>query len=561
MLTGLMQQVPLSLNLVRERVADLFPGKHVTTRFKTGIHRATYADILDRAARLANFIRGNGVERGSRVATLAWNSHRHLELYLAVPCMGAVLHTINARMTASDVAQLLAHANDEMLFVDRSIWDVIGADINLPPCVRHLVVMEDEAPEAAGSNFPASVVCHDYEEAIGRYASVFAWPSLDENEAAGLCYTSGTTGEPKGVLYSHRSTTLHTLACLFADGIAMRERDVCMPAVPMFHANAWGFPYAALMAGAELALPCRQTDPASLVELIEAAQVTMATAVPTVWLGFLSYLKADASALGRVSSLKRLPVGGAAIGQSFIEEFAKLGIDVMHCWGMTEISPLGLTNSGRSSLDAEELRASRTAQGLPIPGCRLRIVDDNGMRCPSDGRSSGELQISSPWAAAAYFNRVDTVSDSFVVDGERTWLRTGDVATIDPNGFVRIVDRAKDLIKSGGEWISSQALELQLMNHPDIREAAVIGRPDPKWQERPVACVVLQRDTPEARVHFEEQFRPYLARFFSKWQIPEEVLFWNELPKGKTGKIDKIALRKNTSADLPFGRANYAPPS
>ncbi len=553
MLAGLMQQVPLTLNMIRERVETLYPNKAVTTRYPAGITVATYADVLQRAARLASYLHASGIKRGTRVATLAWNSQRHLELYLAVPCMGAVLHTINARLSAPDITKLLAHAGDQILFVDHSIWRSLGADLQPPPCVRQVVIMEDE-DVAAGKLDPSApnIPTRLYEDLLSDQPSTFEWPMLDENEAAGLCYTSGTTGDPKGVLYSHRSTTLHTLACLFADGIAMRERDVCMPAVPMFHANAWGFPYAAMMAGAALALPCRQTDPTSLLELIEHAGVTMATAVPTVWLGFLDRLRSDRESLYRIASLKRLPIGGAAVSRSLIDGFAELGIDVMHCWGMTEISPLGLTNVERSDLEANERGASRTAQGLPIPGCTLCIVDDTGMRLPHDGVAAGELQISSPWAAAAYFDGPANVNgsrpgSSFVFDQGREWLRTGDIATIDLHGYVRIVDRVKDLIKSGGEWISSQALELQLMNHPDVREAAAVGRPDPKWQERPVACITLHRDTPDARAEFRKQLGEYLSRSFPKWQIPEEVSFWPELPKGKTGKIDKIALRKQLS--------------
>ena len=548
MLAGLMQQMPLTLNLVRERVAELYPNKTVTTRYHDRLHVVSYAELLDRAGQVANFLSEIGIGRGMRVATLAWNSHRHLELYLAVPCMGAVLHTINARLLAPDIARLLAHADDQVLFVDRSIWSTIGTDIELPRAIRHVVIMEDVSDPSLDPRVAAGVSASCYEDAIAGHGSAFAWPALDENAAAGLCYTSGTTGDPKGVLYSHRSTTLHTLACLFADGIAMRERDVCLPAVPMFHANAWGFPYAALMAGASLALPCRQTDPASLVELIEAAQVTMATAVPTVWIGFLGHLRENPAAKERISSLKRLPVGGAAIGQSFIDDFAPLGIDVMHCWGMTEISPLGLTNIARSDLDADDTRMTRTAQGLPIPGCTLRAVDADGIRCPRDGKTPGELQIASPWAAAAYFEGSTGApaksADSFVADEGRIWLKTGDIATIDRFGYVRIVDRAKDLIKSGGEWISSQALELQIMNHPDVREAAAIGRPDPKWQERPVICVALHSDSSDDRARFEREYRAYLAEFFPKWQIPDDVIFCAELPKGMTGKIDKIALRK-----------------
>lgn len=549
MLAGLMQPVPLTMNLIRERMAALYPNKTVTTRYPSGIRTASYEEVLTRAGGLANFLKDCGLERGARVATLAWNSQRHLELYLAVPCMGAVLHTINARLASADITNLLAHAQDRVLFVDKSIWRT-HAGLQLPDCVRHVVLMEDETAQALTSEAAGpGVAFQHYEDMLKRQSSDFAWPVLDENEAAGLCYTSGTTGDPKGVLYSHRSTTLHTMSCLFADGIAMRERDVCMPAVPMFHANGWGFPYAALLAGASLALPCRETDPRSLVELIAQAKVTMATAVPSVWLAFLEHLKSDGAAREEIASLERLPIGGAAVSGALIDGFAGLGIDVMHCWGMTEISPLGLTNFARSDLDAAERSVSRTAQGLPIPGCTLRIVEETGARCPHDGVASGELQISSPWAAAGYFDGVSNAQGarpalSFVTDEGRDWLRTGDIATIDMHGYVRIVDRAKDLIKSGGEWISSQALEFQLMNHPDVREAAAVARPDPKWQERPVACICLHTDTAESRARFEKTLRGYLLEFFPKWQIPDEVMFWSELPKGKTGKIDKITLRK-----------------
>lgn len=549
MLAGLMQQVPLTLNMVRERIATLYADKTVVTRYPSGTTTARYSEVLVRAARIANFLKQQGVRRGSRVASLAWNSQRHLELYLAVPCMGNVLHTINARLAASDIEKLLLHANDEVLFVDHSLWRALEPDLSLPPCVRHVVVMEDEE---VGENLAKPLSHTDlslYEDVIASCGSDFEWPRLKEEEAAGLCYTSGTTGDPKGVLYSHRSTTLHTFACLFADGIGMRERDVCMPAVPMFHANAWGFPYAALMAGASLALPCRQTDAVSLVELIEAAGVTMATAVPTVWLGFLDHLRSYPASLERIRSLKRLPIGGAAVGRALIDGFSERGIEVMHCWGMTEISPLGLTNVRRSDLDPQQEQESRTAQGIPIAGCAMRLVDENGKTCPHDGTSSGELQVSSPWAAMAYFGGSDDGAvlkpvSSFIVNDQREWLRTGDIATIDARGYVRIIDRAKDLIKSGGEWISSQALELQLMNHPDVKEAAAVSRPDPKWQERPVACVVLHNDSTENRTRLEQNLPGFLSSFLPRWQIPEDISFWDELPKGRTGKIDKISLRK-----------------
>ena len=383
---------------------------------------------------------------------------------------------------------------------------------------------------------------------------IFEWPRLDENEAAGLCYTSGTTGDPKGVLYSHRSTTLHTFACLFADGIGMRERDVCMPAVPMFHANAWGFPYAALMAGAALALPCH--DRSSEPDRIDRA-----------CRGHHGHRRAD--------GLARFP-RSAEIGQPCVaaHRYAQAladrrrgrqpGVDRWVCrfWHRRD-ALLGNDRDIAARVDqcrAVGPRYSRAKRdpnraGIAYSGIALRIVDDKGARARHDGAATGELQVNSPWAAAAYFKGTQSADgikpvESFVLDEGREWLRTGDIATIDPHGYVRIVDRAKDLIKSGGEWISSQALELQLMNHPDVREAAAVGRPDPKWQERPVACVALHHDTPDTRARFALQFDEYLSASFPKWQIPDEVIFWSELPKGKTGKIDKIALRKHI-AEFP----------
>ncbi len=545
-MNGLMQNVPLTLNLIRERVADLYLSKRVTTHFSTGFHQTTYGEVLARSSKLASFLSKAGVRHGDRVATLAWNSHRHLELYLAIPCMGAVLHTLNVRLSIPDISKLLDHASDSVLFVDRSVWSGIKAEVILPKSLKCVVVCEDEA-ETDTDAIDSRVTVLKYEDAIADFQPLYDWPHLDELSAAGLCYTSGTTGDPKGVLYSHRSTVLHTFSCLFADGIAMRESDVCMPVVPMFHANAWGFPYAAMLAGASLALPCRNTDPDTLFELIDDAKVTLATAVPTVWLKVLEALKSNAAVREKLTTLRRLPIGGAAVNKALIDGFAEFGIEVMHCWGMTEISPLGLTNFTRSDIDPADDAKRKTAQGIAIPGCRARIVDDQGLRCIADGKTSGELQVSSPWAASSYFNGKDDEgsrpTSSFTFSEGREWLRTGDVATIDRYGYVSIVDRTKDLIKSGGEWISSQALESQLLNHPDVLEAAVVARLDATWQERPVACVSLREPAPEVERRFVLEMPSYLARYFAKWQIPKEVEFFGELPKGKTGKIDKHELR------------------
>jgi len=543
-----MQDVPLTLDLVRDRVESLYAAKTVTTRFPGALVSATYAEVLERSGRLAAALAEAGVRQGDRVATLAWNAQHHLELYLAVPCMGAVLHTINARLPAETIVLLLEQAEDRVLVADRSLLARLDG-VALPACVR-LVVATDDRAEGSPCDRPAA----DYEALLASSKPTFDWPELDERQASGLCYTSGTTGSPKGVLYSHRSTVLHTMACLFADGIAMRERDVCMPVVPMFHANAWGFPYAALLAGASLALPCRQTDPESLAALIESAGVTMATAVPTVWLDVLDALRSGRLSRERLATLKRIPMGGAAVSEALIAGFAAFGIEVTHCWGMTEISPLGLVNVPRTSLDSREAAAARSAQGLPIPGCTVRTMTDNGKEAPRDGATPGELQIRSPWAADGYFdsaapgNRLPEAADgtsAFATDARgRRWLRTGDIATIDRYGYVRLVDRAKDLIKSGGEWISSQAVEGGILEHPDILEAAVVGRPDPRWQERPVAFVALRQDRRRRdEAEIGRELLAALSLHFAKWQLPDAIIVLPALPKGTTGKVDKMALR------------------
>lgn len=561
MIKSLMQDVPLTLNLMRERMDALYRNKSVVTRYPHQITRASYGALLDRAAQLAGLLRDLGVEKGDPVGTLAWNSQRHLELYVAVPCSGAVLHTINGRLAGSDVRRLIEHAGDRVLFVDFALLPVLAA-AGLPACLRHIIVLEDT--ESVTSLPPGECAGYlDYETELARFPVTFDWPELDEQDAAGLCYTSGTTGRQKGVVYSHRSTLLHSLACLFADGIAMRERDVCMPAVPMFHANAWGFPFAAMMAGASLALPWRQIDPVPLTELVEAAGVTVATAVPTVWLNVVEAIRSGTVSKERLRTLKRIPAGGAAVGRELIRAFDDLGIEMTHCWGMTEISPLGLVNVVRSTLSESEASLARETQGLPIPCCSVRTIDDDGVPCAHDGISAGELQIRSPWAAEAYFdpsmpdNRLEEAdgSSSFSHDNKgRKWLRTGDVATIDPNGYVRLVDRKKDLIKSGGEWISSLMLEERLLEHAAIREAAVVARPDPVWQERPVAFLSLRDDQDSATVLME--LRESLMATLPKWQVPEDIAVLPELPKGLTGKTDKIALR--TVARSMFDRSTSA---
>lgn len=528
MLRGLMQDVPLTLNMVRQRVEFLFLDKQVHT-LAAGQSRSTrYETLLDRVARLANALKALGVDRGSRVGTFLWNSQEHLELYLAIPCMGAVLHTINVRLAPSTIADIVRHAGDEVVIIGRSLcseWVRSGA----AKSVRKVVVVDDGL--ASPGELPDGAL--DYEELLNAQTSSFAWPELREDEAAGLCYTSGTTGTPKGVLYSHRSNTLHAMSCLFADGIALRERDVCMPVVPQYHANAWGFPYAALLAGANLAFVSRDADPATLASAIERFGVTISTAVPTVWGNLLQALESGSVSPKSLTSLKRLPVGGSAAPESLIDGFGDLGIEVIHCWGMTETSPLILVNSCKSTLPEADLARARTSQGLPLPGCSIRVVDETGAkRAPG---SPGELEVQSPWAAQGYFDNPE--AEAVRNDSSGPWLRTGDVATIDDEGYVRIVDRTKDLIKSGGEWISSLDMEAKLLELPQVLEAAVVSVPHPVWQERPFVFLSARGDVEQTEI------LNHLALTFAKWQLPDRIVLLDALPKGATGKVDKVSLR------------------
>ena len=548
MLPGLMQETPLGLRLIAMRAGDQFARRTVTTKTATGFVTATYGDVIVRAGRLASSLaREFGVRVGDRVGTLAWNSQAHLEVSIAVPGMGAVLHAINARLDPKTIASLIAEADDRVVFVDRVLLDLWG-QVDIPACVRAVVLLDGDGSggEAAAGAVSARVT--EGETLIAAGSVDFAWPILPENAALGLCFTSGTTGRPKGVLYSHRAIVLHSLAMLAADGIGLRERDVCLPIVQQFHANGWGFPYASLLAGASLAFAGKATDPDSLAATIAHAKVTVATAVPTVWAGLLDAVQAGRIGRDKLASLDRLPVGGAVASEKLIDGFGALGIRVMHCWGMTEISPLGTVNGGpRATLtDPAERLATRNAQGLTLPLCTIRIVDAQGGILARDGKATGELQITGPWVARGYFDAAapelgHRPPASFVADSDgTTWLKTGDLATIDAEGYVRLVDRAKDLVKSGGEWISSVMLEAALMDHPTVLEAAVIARPHPKWDERPVAYVV---STAGADVNTADLIL-HLSSRFAKWQLPDCIISVAQLPKGATGKIDKRALRE-----------------
>jgi fatty-acyl-CoA synthase len=534
-----MQEVPLTLHMIRERVGELYPEKGVATKTADGIRHRTYAEIIERVTRLAAALADLGIAAGDRVATFAWNSDRHLEIYLAVPCMGAVLHTLNPRLHPDQVRWIINHAEDRAIFYDASLEPALNA-IGETDTVAHRVRMndldDDSTPSIAGAT--------DYEELLAAAAGEFAWPELDERTAAAMCYTSGTTGDPKGVVYSHRSTVLHAMASLFADSNAVSERDVVLPIVPQFHANAWGVPYAAMMTGASLAMPGRfMADPPSIAALTEAEGVTVSAAVPTVWFGVLQAIKAGEVDPGSLRTLDRIVCGGSAVPEALMTAYDELGIRMIHAWGMTETSPLGSVARVKRSVAEDDVLRTRLTQGIPLPSLTVRLETEGGDIAPWDGETMGELQITGPWIADAYYdpNAPDNRGglDRFVDDDRgRRWLKTGDVAVIDAQGYIKLVDRTKDLVKSGGEWISTLDLENLLLAHPKITEAAVIAVPHPKWDERPLACVV-RNDESLSR----EEVQSYLGEHVAKWQVPDDVVFLDEVPKTSVGKFDKKVLR------------------
>jgi fatty-acyl-CoA synthase len=520
-----MMDYQLTLPTILRRAEAYFGEKEIVTRLPDrSFHRYTYADFTRRARQLAVALTELGLERGDRVATLCWNHYQHLEAYFGVPCGGFVLHTLNVRLHPNDLAFIAGHAGDRAVIVDAALVPLLD-QFRERTAIEHVFVVED-----------------GYEELLAG-ADPDAWqdPGLDEEEAAAMCYTSGTTGLPKGVLYSHRSTVLHTLGVAAGSplGLGISEEDTILPVVPMFHANAWGYPYVATMLGAKHVYPGTCLDPESLLEDFEQERVTWTAGVPTIWLGILQLLDENP---GRwdLTHLKGMLVGGSAAPRAMIAGFKQRhGLVVAHGWGMTETSPVatGALLPGSLAEADEETQLDYVAmQGLPLPLVELRARDVLGNEVPWDGSTMGELEVRGPWVASSYYKAPEQ-ADCWTEDG---WFRTGDIVSIDPRGFICIQDRTKDVIKSGGEWISSVALENQLMAHDAVAEAAVIAIPDPKWQERPLAVVVLKAGRPATA----EELRDFLAPHFAKWWLPDRFEFVDEIPKTAVGKFRKTALRE-----------------
>ena len=530
---GLMQDRPLTLPHIFHRAEQYFGHKELITATPAGTtETTTIADWAVRVRRLATVLDTLGISPDGRVGTFCWNSARHLELYLAVPCTGRVLHTLNLRLFPDQLVYVANHAGDEVVFVERSLLGVFWPHVDRLETVRHIVVIDD----GAGPEIPDDPRVSDYEQLLAAASPVTGRFTVDdENSAAAMCYTSGTTGNPKGVVYSHRSTLLHSLATLFADGVGLRERDVVLPVVPMFHANAWGLPYGCLLAGSSLVLPGPGMTPDAILALVAEHRVTLAAGVPTIWMGLLPKLgEYD------VSSLRAILCGGSAVPRSLSEGFREAtGLPLLQGWGMTETSPLaalGVLRAAHDELSEDERADVRALQGPAVPLVELRIADpDTGEEQPWDGTSTGEVQAAGPWIAREYY-RGEGDGGQFTDDG---WLRTGDVAVVDRLGYVKLVDRTKDLVKSGGEWISSVELENEIMAHPKVAEAAVIAVPHEKWVERPLACVVVK----DGEQLTADELIDFLAPRVAKWWLPDAVEFIDEVPKTSVGKFSKKTLR------------------
>ena len=531
---GLMMDYPLTLDRILEHGRRLYPHKRVLTKLPNGtLHQYTFADFYRRVKRLGNVLETLGVEISDRVATFAWNHYQHLELYFGIPTAGAVCHTLNIRLAPDQLAYIINHAEDKVIFVDGTLLPLFERLAGQIDGVKHIVLINAE--RGVTTKFPN---VHFYEELMAAASDEYTWRSTDERLAMGLCYTSGTTGNPKGALYSHRSMYLHTLGVCQSNSLAVTESDVVLPVVPQFHAMAWGLPFACILNGADLVMPGPHLQGPALADLIAEHRVTVAAGVPTIWTGLYHELKAKPR---DISCVRALVVGGSAMPRALIEGYEKeLGVNVCHAWGMTEMSPLGTVSrlqGQHARLPNHEKWDIKARQGYPIAGVEMRLVNDTGEELPWDGATMGEVQLRGPWVIKQYF-RVEQTPEQFTADG---WFRTGDVATISPDGYMNITDRTKDLIKSGGEWISSVALENALMAHPKVMEPAVIAIPDGRWGERPLAAVV---PAPGVETVSEAELIDALAADFARFQLPDRIIVTNAIPKTSVGKFDKKVLRQ-----------------
>ncbi|MFZ1924594.1 MAG: long-chain fatty acid--CoA ligase [Solirubrobacteraceae bacterium] len=543
MLEGLMQDdFQLTLHHPLHRMRSVHPGAEVVTLTDGGIVRATYGEVAERVDRLARVLDRLGVKQGDRVGTFAWNNQRHLELYMAVPCIGAVLHTLNIRLFAEQLTYIVNHAQDGVIFVDDSVVPILQELAPTFEGVRHYVVMGDGDGDPTRPTLPDALRYEELLEEAGP--GTYDYPEVNERQAAALCYTSGTTGNPKGVLYSHRSISLHSSASLMTDALGLSTRDRALVVVPMFHANAWGIPHAAALAGADLIMPDRNLGAEPLARLIEAERPTIMGCVPTIFADMLRY--ADTNDVD-LSSLKNAACGGSAVPRQLMKDYEEHhDVGVFQAWGMTETSPVAsYSRPDESAGHGDAYWDMRAKQGKPLPWVQARLVDDNGAEVPWDGESTGELEVRGPWIAARYFS--DNSGEQRFHDG---WLRTGDIASIDEQAFIQITDRSKDVIKSGGEWISSVELENEVMAHPDVIEAAVIAKPDERWAERPLCCVVVREGADVSA----EDLQVHLSGRVAKWWLPDEFAFIAEVPKTSVGKFDKKVLRAHLQDGTLEGR-------
>ncbi|HEX5158464.1 MAG TPA: long-chain fatty acid--CoA ligase [Ktedonobacterales bacterium] len=542
-----MMDYPLTLQYAADRAKNYFANREIVTLTADGYDRTTYGQVYDRSRQMASALEKLGIKQGDRVGTLAWNTSRHFELYLGVPCMGAVLHTLNLRLPLDQLTFIINDAADRVIFIDADLMPILEKVAGQIPSVEYVVVMNGQAsPTAEG--LPKML---DYEELLATGSPDYTWPEVDERAPAAMCYTSGTTGNPKGVVYSHRSSLLHALTVTQADTIALSERDVAMPLVPMFHVNCWGLPHAGTLVGCKLVLPGRFMTPDRTAQAMVDEGVTLSAGVPTLWLGLLQVMAKQPDL--KFPKLNRVVIGGSACPVSLIQALQANGIPVLHAWGMTETSPIGTVSrllSTLESLPPEQQIGYQAKQGRVVPGVELRIVDlGTGQVVPSDGETFGEIQVRGPWITGSYYHddNAEMGQDKFM-DG---WFRTGDVATMDAEGYMQIVDRTKDVVKSGGEWISSVTLENDIMGHPQVMEAAVIALPHPKWQERPIAVVVPKPDA--AGQLTEADIISYLEPRVAKWWLPDRVIFVEAIPKTSVGKFDKKVMRQQMAEEVKLG--------